>query len=153
MLKIAAFFILFAFSVNVNAQTKRDSIINYAKSLVGVPYNYGGCSATGFDCSGFVYHVFKKFKQSVPRVSSAYNKYKEKQDLKDCKPADIIVFTGTNSAVKKPGHVGIVLNNNDGVIDFIHASSSKKHYGVTITRYNASGYVKRFLFTLSVLPS
>ena len=153
MKNLITFFILFCFCSKVQASTYtyRDSIVNYAKSFLGVPYNYGGTSKKGFDCSGFIYYVFKQFNRSVPRVSSAYNSFGEAQELLNCKPADIIVFTGTNSSIRKPGHLGLVLKNADGNIDFIHASSSKKHYGVTITRYNSSNYVKRFLKVISVI--
>lgn len=125
--------------------------MTFAASLKGVPYFYGGVTKKGFDCSGFVYYVFKKFNISVPRTSSSYLKFGKKKKIKDCQPADVIVFTGTNSSIKKPGHIGLVLRNNNGVIDFIHASSSKRHFGVTITRYNLSGYEKRFLHVTSVL--
>jgi len=151
MVKFIVFLILFSLDLNANATSLRDSIVNYAKSLIGTPYHYGGRTCSGFDCSGFVYHVFKKYNQSVPRVSAAYQNFGERRTLKDCEPADIIVFTGTNSKVKKPGHIGLVLKNENGTIDFIHASSSKKHFGVTISRFNGTGYVKRFLHITSVL--
>ena len=151
MAKFVVFLWIFITSLSVNANTRRDSIVNYAKSLIGIPYNYGGTSKSGFDCSGFIYHIFKKYNKSVPRTSAAYKNYGKKQKLKNCQPADIIVFTGTNHSVRTPGHIGLVLRNDNGVIDFIHASSSRKHYGVTVTRYNNSGYVKRFLHITSVL--
>lgn len=129
----------------------RDSVIVYAQTLKGIPYHYGGTSIQGFDCSGFVYYVFKNFNQSVPRTSASYSNFGEKIKLNTSQPGDIIVFTGTNSNIRKPGHLGIILKNNDGVIDFIHASSSKKNYGVTITRYNGSGYEKRYLSVVNVI--
>lgn len=70
--------------------------------------------------------------------------------LNDVKPADILLFTGTDASRRKVGHVGIVLKNENGIIEFIHSSSSKKHFGVTVTRYNESGYVKRFLRAISI---
>ena len=132
------------------SEEHRDSVVNYASGLAGVPYRYGGTSQKGFDCSGFVYYVFKYFKHAVPRSSAGYKAFGTKVSLINCRPGDVIVFTGTNSAVRKPGHVGIVLKNENGNIDFIHASSSKKNYGVTITHYNGSGYVKRFLSVVNV---
>ncbi|MFK8038046.1 MAG: C40 family peptidase [Crocinitomicaceae bacterium] len=129
----------------------RDSLIIYAQTLKGIPYHYGGASKKGFDCSGFVYYVFKNFNQSVPRTSASYSNFGKKISLDKAKPGDIIVFTGTNSKVRKPGHLGIILKNNNGVVDFIHSSSSKKNYGVTITRYNGSGYEKRYLSVVKVI--
>ena len=47
------------------------SMTTYASSLIGAPYKYGGNSpATGFDCSGFVGHVFRhSLGISLPRSS------------------------------------------------------------------------------------
>ncbi|HIP37676.1 MAG TPA: NlpC/P60 family protein [Crocinitomix sp.] len=131
--------------------SKRDSLVGYAKSFLETPYVWGGTSPKGFDCSGFLYYVFKHFNIKVSRSSSGYNSLGKTIDLESTLPADILVFTGTNSSIKKPGHVGMVISNRNGVIKFIHASSSKKHFGVTITTYNNSGYVKRFLKAITVL--
>jgi len=130
---------------------KRDSIVKYAKKWVGTPYLWGGSSSNGFDCSGFVHYVFKHFNISVPRTSRSYKEKKNEVVLEQSSPGDVILFTGTNSSIREIGHVGIIISNVDGVIDFIHSSSSKKHYGVTITRYNASGYVKRFMKVVNIL--
>jgi len=43
------------------------SILAYAKSMQGVPYVWGGSSANGVDCSGYIYHVFKKFGHNISR--------------------------------------------------------------------------------------
>src|SRR5947207_2188066 len=41
--------------------------IDYARSLIGVRYTYGGSSRrTGFDCSGFVRYVYAHFGVSLP---------------------------------------------------------------------------------------
>lgn len=135
---------------NTVSSSFRDSLVNYASTLTGITYQYGGTSEKGFDCSGFVYYVFKYFNHAVPRSSRSYANYGEKVTIENCQPGDVMVFTGTNASVRTPGHLGIVVKNDAGVIDFIHASSSKKNYGVTVTRYNGSGYVKRFLSVLNV---
>ena len=129
----------------------RDSIINYAQEYIGTPYVWAGTNPSGFDCTGFVYYVFKKFGIKVSRASSGYEHFGKEIELNNSFPGDIILFTGTNSAIRKIGHAGIILRNKNGIVDFIHSSSSKRHFGVTITRYNESGYVKRFLKVISVL--
>lgn len=129
----------------------RDSIVDFSQSFIGTKYVWGGSSPTGFDCSGFVHFVFKKFGIKVSRASSGYEDKGETVELEHCSPADLILFTGTDPTKRKVGHLGIVINNEDGVVDFIHSSSSKKHFGVCITRYNQSGYVKRFLRVITVL--
>lgn len=131
-------------------ELKRDSIVTYAQSFIKVPYVWGGTSPSGFDCTGFLYYVYKKFGIKVSRASSGYENYGKKIELKSAKPADIILFTGTDASKRKVGHVGMVLKNENGMIDFIHSSSSKKHFGVTITRYNNSGYIKRFLRAITI---
>jgi cell wall-associated NlpC family hydrolase len=129
----------------------RDSIVTYAQEYLGVPYVWGGSSTEGFDCTGFVYFVFKKFGIRVSRASSGYENFGDKVALNESMPGDIMLFTGTDPSKRRVGHAGIVLQNEGGVVDFIHSSSSKKHFGVTITRYNSSGYVKRFLRVINVI--
>jgi len=138
-------------STNISDLSLRDSIVDYAQEFIGIPYKWGGATTSGFDCTGFVYFVFKKFGIKVSRASSGYENVGETRDFENAVAGDIMLFTGTKPEIKKVGHAGIVLQNKDGVIDFIHSSSSKKHFGVTITRYNSSGYVKRFLRIINVL--
>ena len=129
----------------------RDSIVDYAQTHLGTPYVWGGTSTDGFDCTGFVYYVFKRFGIKVSRASSGYEGVGENIPMAEAKPGDIMLFTGTDHTKKKVGHAGIILQNQKGQVDFIHSSSSKKHFGVTITRYNESGYVKRFLRVINVI--
>lgn len=42
-------------------------LLAYARTLVGVPYLWGGASPLGFDCSGFVSHVWRMAGFIVPR--------------------------------------------------------------------------------------
>lgn len=136
---------------STQVMTKRDSIVAYASQFIGSPYLWGGTSEKGFDCSGFVYFVFKHFGIEVSRTSRGFKNKGEEIELEKSYPGDIILFTGTNATIRQIGHVGIVLKNQNGIVDFIHSSSSKKHYGVTVTRYNESGYVKRFMQVINIL--
>ncbi len=54
----------------INSGVKRDSLVSFAKSLLGIPYLYGSIDpARGFDCSGFITYVFSHFNIVVPRSS------------------------------------------------------------------------------------
>lgn len=142
-------------SYRVHALTEselRDSIVCYAEKFLGTPYIYAGASEKGFDCTGFVYYVFKQFGISTSRSSAGFENEGKVIETECAQKGDIILFTGTNSEIRKVGHAGIVYENIDGTIDFIHSSSSKKHFGVTITRLNSSaGYLKRFLRIITIL--
>jgi len=139
------------FAQETKTESKRDSIIDYAQSLLETPYLWGGTTPKGFDCSGFLYYVFQHNKIKVSRTSSSYTNIGTEIKIKDVKPADVLLFTGTDLSKRKVGHVGIVISNTDGIIYFIHSSSSKKHYGVTLTKYNNSGYTKRFLKAITLI--
>jgi hypothetical protein len=63
-----------------------------------------------------------------------------------CRPGDIIVFTGTDDKIRKPGHVGIILSEPGEDVQFIHSSSGQKKNGVIISSFGESpAYRKRFI--------
>ena len=124
-----------------------DSIIAFGKMQMGIHYNYGSMNPkNGFDCSGFVYYVYTHFNINVPRASMDYEKLGREIPLDSSKPGDIIVFTGTNGKIRKPGHVGIILSAPGETVTFMHSSSGKKRNGVIITNFGESPYYKvRFI--------
>jgi cell wall-associated NlpC family hydrolase len=126
------------------------NLITFARTLKGIPYRYG-CSdpEKGFDCSGFVMYVFNHFQMNVPRSSSGFTNFGKEIDLQHTIPGDIILFTGTNSTVRKVGHVGIVTQVSDDALVFIHASSGKIP-AVVETVMNPH-YKERFLKVIRVL--
>lgn len=132
------------------SQVSADSLVAFAKTQLGVKYKYTGISPkTGFDCSGFVKYVFNHFQVDVPRASMDYEKKGRTISLDSAQTGDIIVFTGTNAAKRKPGHVGIITKKENGEVFFIHSSSGKPHGGVIITNYNtSSNYKKRYIKTV-----
>lgn len=129
----------------------KDSLVNFSKAQLGKNYNYANCSPqTGFDCSGFVYYVFSHFKVNVPRSSSEYGNFGRVIPMDSCKTGDVIVFTGTNASIRKPGHVGIILTGGKDP-SFIHSSSDKRTPGVKISDFKASpNYQKRFIKVVRV---
>ncbi|MEC6816683.1 C40 family peptidase [Photobacterium toruni] len=121
-------------------------MIAFAKKYKGTPYAWGGITSKGFDCSGFIQYIYKNFNISIPRTTASYTQlFDNSVPLKNANVGDLIVFTGTNLKIRKPGHAGIITEIKPGLLKFIHSSSSKKHFGVTETSYYQSGYPKRFL--------
>jgi cell wall-associated NlpC family hydrolase len=135
-------------SVYVERQQLSDSIISYADDYLGVKYRRGGKCSTGFDCSGFVRHVFKKFGYTTPASSSAIKTVGVEVKKDSARPGDIIYFTGRNAKTKKPGHVGIVTEVKDGTIYFIHASVN---LGISYSNNQTVYYKKRYLGIRRVL--
>ena len=114
---------------------------------LGISYKYASCNPKiGFDCSGFVYYVFNHFNVKVPRSSIDFGNTGKTINPDSAKTGDVIVFTGTNSENRLPGHVGIVISKQGQELTFIHSSSNKKKSGVKISTYKESPYYKiRFL--------
>lgn len=125
----------------------KDSLMSYSKSYLGTNYCYGSLEPKkGFDCSGFVYYIFNHFNIKVPRSSIDYKTITKTIHPDSFKIGDIIVFTGTNSKNRTPGHVGIITSNMGEELQFIHSSSNKKRSGVKLSTYKESPYYeKRFL--------
>ncbi len=134
------------YSLIRDEKIKKDSLICFARAQLGKKYVYGNFHPSkGFDCSGFVYYVFDHFKVKVPRSSSQYENFGRKVPKDSCLTGDIIVFTGTNSSIRKPGHVGIIFKDGNK-LQFIHSSSDTRTPGVKISNYDKlPGYQKRFL--------
>jgi peptidoglycan DL-endopeptidase LytE len=110
------------------------NLIGDAAELLGTPYVWGGTSPEkGFDCSGFIVHVFKKHGISLPRtVALIWNVGKPVN-----KPSvgDLVFFE-----TYQPGasHLGIYIGNNQ----FIHCGSST---GVTISSLTNKYWSDRYL--------
>ncbi|WP_243641837.1 C40 family peptidase [Vibrio sinensis] len=126
---------------------KTEKMINFARQYLGTDYVWGGTTPRqGFDCSGYIQYVYHKFNIKIPRTTAHYpSLYGNKVSINDAQVGDLIIFTGTNPKIRKPGHAGIITKVGDGKLSFIHSSSSKKHFGVSETDYYKSGYPKRFL--------
>lgn len=154
MYKLIVFCFAFAFYFKANSlvvipkdSIKTDSIIQYSKSFLGTPYKYATSNpAKGFDCSGFVSYVFNHFNVKVPRSSIDYAHIGTEISMDSCRIGDVIVFTGTNSKNRHPGHVGIIISSPGEELLFIHSSSNKKNGGVKLSTFKESPYYKvRFL--------
>lgn len=90
-----------------------------ALSLIGVRYKRGGTSPeTGFDCSGFVGHVFREGMGLIlPRTSREISKEGQSVKKNELQPGDLVFF---NTMRRTFSHVGIYLGEGQ----FIHAPRS-----------------------------
>lgn len=126
-------------------------LLEFAKSMLGIRYRSASSNPNrGFDCSGFVNYVFSNFGFKVPRSSREFATSGEAKRLEDAKIGDVILFTGTNSRSRTPGHVGIIYSINGDEVKFIHSSSGNAK-GVTISSLDEGFYKKRFLKVVSIL--
>ncbi|GGI24090.1 C40 family peptidase [Pedobacter mendelii] len=134
----------------LTGSTNSSSLIDFAKSMLGIPYRYATSNPkVGFDCSGFVSYVFSNFGFKVPRSSREFSGTGKETSIENAKVGDVLIFTGSNSKVRRIGHVGIVYSIDESGIKFIHASSGKAH-SVTITEFNGH-YKNRFMKIVSIL--
>jgi cell wall-associated NlpC family hydrolase len=131
---------------------KPADLVSFAKTLIGVPYVWGSTNPqVGFDCSGFITHVFNHFKIAVPRSSIDFTDVGTPVPVEAALPGDLILFTGTNPQERFVGHMGIVVDNDKGALNFIHSTSGKAK-GVTISPFSES-YKRRFVKVIRVFPS
>ena len=95
---------------------KASELVMQAMGLLGVPYRSGGTSEEkGFDCSGFVRHMYEKSVGLVlPRRAEEQAKVTEEISRSELKPGDLVFF---NTLKRTFSHVGIYVGDGK----FIHA--------------------------------
>ncbi len=95
------------------------NIIRSAKSMLGIPYLWGGKSSKANDCSGFVQTVFRANGIQLPRDARQQvllgKTIMPKDDFSNVRPGDLLFF----GVGKRITHVGISL----GGYNFIHQDS------------------------------
>ena len=98
-----------------------DDVLETAFSQIGTRYKYGSASPKkGFDCSGFVYWVYKENGYTIPRMTSEQMKCGYAVSQKKARKGDIVVFKTSRSPSSL--HSGIYVGKNA----FIHSPSKGK---------------------------
>jgi cell wall-associated NlpC family hydrolase len=112
-------------------------MLGKALDLIGIRYRRGGTSPeTGFDCSGFVNHVFREgLGLYLPHNAKQISKEGEVVSKNDLQPGDLVFF---NTMRRAFSHVGIYLGDNK----FVHAPRSGG--AVRVEDMNESYWKKRF---------
>lgn len=118
-------------------ESKTDKLISLAKSKLGNSYMPAKAGPNHFDCSGFVYYLFKTNDVSIPRSSLNQSKSGNKLTREALKKGDILFFdTHQRNHVN---HSGVYIGDGK----FIHSSSGKA-YGVTISELDKGFYLDKF---------
>lgn len=98
----------------------KSDIVTLAKQYLGVPYQYGGSTPTGFDCSGYISFVFHQIGKELPRTADQQATVGIQVNIDDLQPGDIVFFATTDEPTIS--HSGLYIGDRM----FIHASSAAK---------------------------
>ena len=121
----------------------RNRITELAQKYLGVPYKAAGVGPEGFDCSGFVYFIYREAAgMPVSRSTVGIWNSGKKITLAQVRPGDVLVFTTVRAGAS---HAGIVLENSSKGVTFIHAASQGSKTGIIISNMNESYYKTRFM--------
>jgi len=96
-------------------------IIESAQSYLGTPYRYGGTTPEGFDCSGFVRHVFGENGINLNRTSYEQFRQGKAVPLSALRPGDLVFFGKVKREHCRIEHVGLYIGEGR----YIHAASSR----------------------------
>ena len=131
------------FAGGVLARTTRiaQQLTRSALRFLGVPYVFGGTTTSGFDCSGFVQHVFAMLGIGLPRTADAQYDV-GRPAVGGPRPGDLVFFD-TYGGVS---HVGIYLGGGQ----FVHASSS---HGVMVSHLSESYWASRYVGAKRLIAS
>ncbi|QHJ72394.1 hydrolase [Planococcus halotolerans] len=107
-----------------------DQIAEYALKFKGVPYQWGGTTPSGFDCSGYIRYVYGNFGISLPRTSAEQFGVGTAVSKSNLKKGDLVFFANTY----KPGisHTGIYIGNGNVI--------SAESQGISISNINTNPY-------------
>ncbi len=104
---------------------------------LGTPYQMGGCSTEGTDCSCLARSIYEEvYGIQLPRRSEDMAAMAKKIPINNLKEGDLLFFNVTG---KKISHVGVHISKGY----FVHASSSA---GVIINHITMAYYANRLAF-------
>lgn len=95
------------------------TLLSTADRQVGIPYVWGGATRSGFDCSGFVQHVFNSHGVRLPRTSREMAQVGQTvgRNVDALRPGDLMFFAERDGRIT---HVAIYAGDNM----MIHSSKS-----------------------------
>lgn len=124
-----------------------NDLVMYTVSLADTPYRYGGNSANGgFDCSGFVDHVYHhSLGITLPRTSRGISRVGTPVSVDELSPGDLVFYNTQHAAYS---HVGIYVGDGK----FVHSPrtgesvrTEQMQMRYWKTRYNGARRIHRTL--------
>ena len=94
-------------------EVKGEEVVRVAKSLLNVPYLWGGKNMMGFDCSGFVQTVYSVFGiQLLRNAREQITQGKVVNSLAESQPGDLVFFdhSDRDPNATKISHVGMLIS-------------------------------------------
>ncbi|MCS1350516.1 C40 family peptidase [Mechercharimyces sp. CAU 1602] len=109
--------------------------LQLAQHFLGLPYLWGGTSAFGFDCSGFMYRVFAASGVQIPRDASVQAQFGQAILMSEIQAGDLLFFAHEqgNGSIH---HVGMYIGDEQ----FIHAPKTGEH--IQIASLASSPYLE-----------
>jgi peptidoglycan DL-endopeptidase LytE len=117
----------------ISSESDSNKITSEAFVNLGAPYKWGGSSPSGFDCSGYIYYVYKNAGYDIKRQSSE-GYFNRSYYIDKPGQGDLVFFENTYK--KGISHVGIYIGDNQ----FIHAGDN----GVEISSLNNPYWKSKF---------
>lgn len=111
------------------------SVTSYATGFVGTPYVWGGTSSNGWDCSGFVQYVYRKYGINLPRTSQEQFKKGTPVNYAEAQAGDLLFFHEPSNSQAGANHVGIYLGGGRMV------AAQNHRVGTIVTAVDASHLV------------
>ncbi len=110
-------------------------LVSEANRWLGTPYNYGGETRAGTDCSGLVMSVYRDVTGvKIPRTTREQVRYCTNVARNNIRPGDLVFFASD----KEVSHVGLYVGNGA----MIHASSSR---GVVVSDIDNGYWGDRYI--------
>ncbi len=129
-------------AITTSSSSSVQGVSEVSQRYLGITYRYGGTTANGLDCSGFVQIVFAELGLKLPRTSALQFQAGIEVAREDLQEGDLVFFDTTGRGVS---HVGIYLKDNQ----FIHAASNPGK--VTISSLTEKYWQPRYLGARRVL--
>ncbi len=128
----------------VKSSLRLEQLYQRHEQWQGTPYQLGGLSQQGIDCSGFVQLTFiDEFGLQLPRTTTAQSRQGYPIPEQQLRAGDLVFFN--IPAQGKLQHVGIYLEQNK----FLHASTSQ---GVIISDLTTTYWQDNYWKSIRVLP-